>query len=110
MKSHVLTLNIHGPDKLNALNAGLLQGLREAMLLVEQSDDTRVLLITGSGEKAFAAGAYIGELAQLNRKSGEELARFGQEVFNQIANCSRAVIEIGRASCRERVERWVGER
>ena len=91
---HVLTLTINRPDKLNALNTGLLQELREAMLLVEQSDDTRVLLITGSGEKAFAAGADIGELAQLNRKSGEELARFGQEVFNQISNCSRAVIAV----------------
>src|SRR5690625_7664960 len=65
-----------------------------AMNAEEQSDDTPVRLITGSGEKAFAAGAYIGELEQLNRKSGEELARFGQEVFNQIANCSRAVIAV----------------
>src|SRR5690625_2019572 len=93
---HVLTRTINLTDKLNAMNTGLLQELREAMLLVEQPDDTRVLLITGSGEKAFAAGAYIAKLAQLNIKSGEELARFGQEVFNQIANCYMAGIVIGR--------------
>src|SRR5690625_7431888 len=91
---HVLTLTINRPDKLNALNTGLMQELREAMLLVEQSDDTGVLLITGSGEKAFAAGAYIAELGQLHRKSGVEHGRVGQEVFNQIANCYRAVLAV----------------
>src|SRR5690625_5741313 len=91
---HVLTLTINRPDKLNALNTGLLQELREAMLLVEQSDDTRVLLITGSGEKALAAGADSGEVAQVHSKSGEQLARFGQEGFNQIPNCCGSVIAV----------------
>lgn len=91
---HVLTLTINRPDKLNALNTLLLEEVREALLLVEQSEDTRVLLITGSGDKAFVAGADIGELAQLKGKSGEELSRFGQEVFNQISNCTKAVIAV----------------
>src|SRR5690625_2352538 len=91
---HVLTLTINRPDKLNALNTQLLQELREAMLMIEHCDDPRVFLIIGSWEKAFAAGADIGELAQITRKSGEELARFGHDVFYQIKNCFRLVIAV----------------
>ena len=89
---YILTLTINRPDKLNALNARVLTELRDALLFVEQSDDIRVLLITGSGDKAFVAGADIKELSTLNRETGEELSARGQEVFQLIENGSKAVI------------------
>lgn len=89
---HILRLVIHRPDKLNALNARLLKELREAILFVEQSEDTRVLIITGSGEKAFVAGADVKELHKLNRETGEEQSAYGQQLFHLIENGSTPVI------------------
>lgn len=89
---HIVTLTINRPDKRNALNAKLLAELHEALIAVEQSDEIRVLLITGSGDKAFVAGADIRELSKLNRKTGEELSTRGQEVFQLIGNSSKVVI------------------
>src|SRR5690554_1926150 len=90
--NHTLTLFISRPDKLNALNAKLLTELREALLFVEESDETRVLIITGSGDKAFVAGADIKELSTLNQETGEKLSSSGQQLFNLIENCSKPVI------------------
>lgn len=90
--THTLTLFISRPDKLNALNAALLSELHEALLFVKGSDETRVLIITGQGDKAFVAGADIEELSTLNQETGEELSSRGQQLFNLIENCSKPVI------------------
>lgn len=87
----VLTLN--RPAVLNALNAALLAELSLALVELERNEDVRAIVITGSGEKAFAAGADIGELNALpNAYSGAEKARIGQAVTMQIERLRKPVI------------------
>lgn len=62
---HVATLTISRPDKLNALPARFWGDLREAMALCEGDGETRVVVLTGAGERAFSAGGDIGEFAEL---------------------------------------------
>jgi enoyl-CoA hydratase len=87
----LLTLN--RPRVLNALNRELLEELNEAVAWVETADDVRVLIITGAGEKAFVAGADIGELRRIESAGkAEEAARFGQALFSRIENLPKPVI------------------
>jgi enoyl-CoA hydratase len=88
----LLTLN--RPDKLNALNKQVLDDLDRALTLVEDREDVRVLIITGKGDKAFAAGADIRELSSLDRQSGEELSLRGQSIFLKIEQLDKPVIAI----------------
>lgn len=87
----VVTLN--RPSVLNALNAQLLNELSQALSELESNDDVRVLIITGAGTKAFAAGADIGELNALaNAVEGAQKARIGQAVTLQIERLNKPVI------------------
>ena len=86
----VVTLN--RPDKLNALNAKTLDELREIFTQLSADENVSVIILTGSGEKAFVAGADISELNQLDMISGKAFAENGQEVFNLIANMNKPVI------------------
>lgn len=88
---YLLTLN--RPDKLNALNATVLQELDAALTIVEQdSANTCCLVLTGSGPKSFAAGADIAQLHEQNGSTGKSFAEFGQKVFSRIENFSIPVI------------------
>jgi enoyl-CoA hydratase len=87
----VITLN--RPTVLNALNGALLGELFTALAGLERSDDVRAIVITGAGEKAFAAGADIGELNALpNAVSGADQARKGQFITRQIERLRKPVI------------------
>ena len=87
----VITLN--RPSVLNALNAQLLTELSAALSDLEADAEVRVLIITGSGPKAFAAGADIGELNALpNAVEGAQKARIGQAVTLQIERLNKPVI------------------
>jgi enoyl-CoA hydratase len=90
----ITILTINRPDKLNALNAELLNELDRSFDLVEENDSIHVVIITGSGEKAFVAGADIKELSTLNQDTGEELSLRGQHIFNRIERCSKPVIAL----------------
>ena len=81
----VAHLTLNRPEVLNALSFSVLKEISEALSRVAESD-ARALVVTGAGEKAFCAGADIGEL--MNRKLMDELdgAAMGQAVFNQIAD------------------------
>ena len=92
--SNIATLTVNRPDKLNALNAQVIEDLSAALAEIEKSKEIKALIITGSGEKAFVAGADIKELSSLNRKTGVELSKVGQSVFNQIENFSKPVIAL----------------
>jgi len=80
------------PKQLNALNLSLLQQIDRALDLVEQDPAYRVLLITGSGEKAFAAGADISELRGLSTEQGKRLSRRGQRLFERLEKSRLLVI------------------
>jgi len=89
----VATITINRPGKLNALNKATLEEIHETVLDAEANDTIRVIIITGSGEKAFVAGADISEFSNYNSTQGAELARKGQDlVFNVIQNLKTPVI------------------
>src|SRR5215813_2052566 len=86
----VVTLN--RPKVLNALNAATLKELDAAVAELAVNAAVRVILLTGAGEKAFAAGADIQELAQVSAIDGQALALRGQQLFDRIENCGKPVI------------------
>ena len=89
----VATIVLNRPNVLNALNARLLRELSSALRELERSDDVRAIVVTGAGEKAFAAGADIGELnATPNAVRGAQTARDGQAVTLQIERLRKPVI------------------
>ena len=78
----ITVLKISAPKSLNALNSSILKELDD---FVGQLDaKTRVLIITGDGEKSFVAGADISEMAHLNEPQGQEFGRLGAQVFRRI--------------------------
>lgn len=90
---NVLTITINRPKKLNALNRETIQELHEAFKEAKENDEVKVVIITGSGEKAFVAGADISEFSDFSPKEGKKLAAEGQEkLFNYVANFPKPVI------------------
>ena len=86
-------ITINRPTKLNALNKNTIQELHDAFDSLNQDKDVRVIVITGSGEKAFVAGADISEFASFNASEGAELAAKGHELlFDFVQNLSTPVI------------------
>jgi len=86
----VLTLN--RPKVLNALHAATFRELSAALEELIADPAVRAILLTGAGEKAFAAGADIQELAQVSAVEGNALALRGQHLFDRIENCGKPVI------------------
>ena len=86
----VITLN--RPDVLNAINAAMLDELEAALVGFRSDDGVRVVILTGAGDKAFAAGADIAELAAQTATSGREFARRGQRVFDLVEGLGKPVI------------------
>ncbi|HEX4136173.1 MAG TPA: enoyl-CoA hydratase-related protein [Bryobacteraceae bacterium] len=72
------------PEKLNALNRTVISELGEAFRKVREDDSIKALILTGAGEKAFVAGADIGELASIDGVQAELLSRRGQEIFRAL--------------------------
>ena len=75
---------INRPKALNALNSEVLSDLDELVQTVSTDADIRALVITGSGEKAFVAGADIGEMSTLTPEEGEALGKHGNDVFRKL--------------------------
>lgn len=92
MENNIALLSINRPEKLNALNVKCLQELNQALRDIERNDDIRCLIITGSGDKAFVAGADISELHDLSVSEAQIYAEAGQQVFSEIENFSKPVI------------------
>ncbi len=89
----ITTITINRPQKLNALNRETIQELHGAFAEADSDKDTKVIVVTGSGEKAFVAGADISEFAHFNIEQGGQLAAKGQELlFDFIENLSTPVI------------------
>ncbi|MDN3723198.1 enoyl-CoA hydratase-related protein [Aequorivita sp. SDUM287046] len=89
----ISTITINRPSKLNALNRGTINELHDAFEKANNSTKTKVIILTGSGEKAFVAGADISEFADFSVEEGRNLAAKGQELlFDFVANLSTPVI------------------
>lgn len=85
-------ITINRPDKLNALNSLTISELLQIFTELETDKDVRCIILTGSGEKAFVAGADISELNKLGAAEGKKFAEDGQKLFNIIENFSKPVI------------------
>lgn len=92
-KGGIQLITINRPSQLNALNKETIQELHTALDVANKDDKTGVIILTGSGEKAFVAGADIKEFADFSVEQGGELAQKGQEIlFDFVANLSTPVI------------------
>lgn len=90
---NITTVVVNRPDKLNALNKKTISELHKALKSLDADKDTRVIILTGSGEKAFVAGADIAEFADFSVSEGRKLAAKGQEqLFTFIENMGTPVI------------------
>ncbi len=90
---NILTITINRPKKLNALNRETIQELHEAFKTARDNEDVKVIILTGSGEKAFVAGADISEFSDFSPKEGKKLSADGQEkLFSYVANFPKPVI------------------
>lgn len=88
----ILTITVNRPTKLNALNAATIGELGEAIEQARADAAVRGIILTGSGEKAFVAGADIAELAGLTGPGAQEASARGQVVFRRFEISSKPVI------------------
>lgn len=88
----IATVTLNRPKVLNALNTKVFDELEAVFTALASDSSVRVILLTGAGEKAFAAGADINELAATDAISGKAKARRGQGVFRLIETCGKPVI------------------
>ena len=88
----VFIVTINRPDKMNALNQLVLQELGKAVEQISATSEIRSAIITGSGTKAFVAGADISEFLGLTHEQGLAMAKTGQDLFAKIENSSKPII------------------
>lgn len=89
---HVATVTLNRPKVHNALNGKLLARLAEAVTVLDESPVVRVIVLTGSGQRAFSAGADLDELSGLGIDQASDMLRFGQRVMARIARSATPVI------------------
>lgn len=93
IENKIALVTLNRPTKLNALNKDTLAELHAAFADLEKDDTVQVIILTGSGEKAFVAGADIAEFANFSAQEGTQLAAEGhQKVFDHIENLKKPVI------------------
>lgn len=90
--NYIAIITINRPEALNAMNKVLVAELKEAMEKCVENDDVGVIVITGSGEKAFVAGADIKAMQKMSGRQALEFSREGQEMTMVIENSPKPVI------------------
>ncbi len=90
--NHTALITINRPDKLNALNGQTIDELEDVFQSIKNNSEVSVVVITGSGEKAFVAGADIAELNKLDIMSAKEFSEKGNRVFRAIETLDKPVI------------------
>lgn len=92
-QENIAIVTINRPEKLNALNKATIFELHESFKMLNEDATIKAIIITGSGEKAFVAGADISEFAHFSEEDGGKLAAKGQELlFDFVENLSTPVI------------------
>src|ERR1700733_7348324 len=89
---NIAQITLNRPKVLNALNRALFAELDAALDEIAADESVRAVILTGAGEKAFAAGADIQELAQLSAAEGQQLALKGQRIFSKLENLGKPAI------------------
>ncbi len=93
IKSPVAYLTINRPNQLNALNKQTIEELSACLKALEADKSVRTIILTGSGEKAFVAGADIKEFAEFSVGQGQELSQKGHDtLFNLLEKLETPVI------------------
>jgi enoyl-CoA hydratase len=92
LSNGIARVTINRPDKLNALNATVISELGDAVTRIETDAAVRGVILTGSGQKAFVAGADIAELAGQGPMDGKARSMAGQLVFRRLERCGKPVI------------------
>ncbi len=92
IENGICTITVNRPDKLNALNYETIQDIGKVVADAEKNPSVKGIILTGSGEKAFVAGADISEFSEFSSEEGKKLSADGHKVFNSIENCSKPVI------------------
>lgn len=91
-KNSIAYVTVNRPKVLNALNMATMEELRAAFTDIKDDANVRVAILTGAGEKAFIAGADIGELSKHNPVSAKEYTHRGQSVLDLVENLGKPVI------------------
>lgn len=94
VQDYIATVTLNRPKVLHALNSQVFDELQSVFHALASDPAVRVILITGSGEKAFAAGADINEIASTNSATGHAKSLRGQSVFRLIETCGKPVIAL----------------
>jgi enoyl-CoA hydratase len=92
VRDSVATVTVNRPDKLNALNAGVIAELGDAASRIKEDGAIGGAIVTGAGGKAFVAGADIAEIAAQGPVDGKARALEGQRVFRRLERCGKPVI------------------
>jgi enoyl-CoA hydratase len=92
VNENIAIVTLNRPEKLNALNHDTLVELKSAFEKLKSDENVFVVIVTGSGEKAFVAGADISEINKLNMVEGKKFAEFGQSVFTLIDKFEKPVL------------------
>lgn len=88
----IAVIILNRPESLNALNATMFDELEQLFSDLKNDIAVRIVLLTGSGDRAFAAGADIRELVHIDLTSGKRLSARGQRIFTLIERCGKPVI------------------
>lgn len=92
LSERVLTVTVNRPEKMNALNPEVIEGLRGAFHEAKSNPEVGALVVTGSGEKAFVAGADIATFQTLDPITARDYARRGQVVFDLLESMGKPSI------------------
>lgn len=90
----ITVVTINRPDKLNALNDKVLNELADVFKKIQVDTETKGVILTGAGDKAFVAGADIKELSELDERSGRMTSQKGQQIFQVIEDTRKPVIAV----------------
>jgi enoyl-CoA hydratase len=92
IKNHICYITINRESKMNALNIETLAEIKQAVESIYTNDEVKGVILTGAGQKAFAAGADIAEFANFNVEQGARMSADGHAVMNALENCPKPVI------------------
>ena len=93
LTANIYIITINRPDKLNALNKTVIDELGSVMDEVYNNPEIRSAILTGSGSKAFVAGADISGFPGLSKEEGMAMAKKGQDIFFKIEHAPKPVIQ-----------------
>jgi enoyl-CoA hydratase len=92
VENGIAVVTVNRPKSLNALNSETLAELSECVCEIEKRDDVKVLILTGSGEKSFVAGADISEMVGSDAVGGWKMALLAKAAFEKLENMRQATI------------------